>query len=375
MRVGVLTAEEFDGFGYVARKTAELLRLRGHEVFLIDTFQVGKRETSLQGVPLYFILRKKPKLGLLEELIITRNFINKNRLDSIISISAWIGKWSYYFKQVSPKLKSLIWFQDVRTDDDWRKIFTIPFYWLESGRKDFSSLILHERYNRFLRKKGIHKADGLITQAELICDKVKKLYDIESVKIVSNPVPIPEQNQIKKGRDPSVVFLGRLDVVKRPWLFGEIAKCFPNIRFLVLGTSQFPETTNGLINQYRSLKNLTFLGYVDGKKKAEILSRAWILVNTSVYESLPVSFLEALAYKMAILSCQNPDNLASNYGVYTGEILGNGMSGIPRFVKGLKYLLSNDEWARKGEMGYMFVKSFAEEGKIAEELEKILISL
>jgi hypothetical protein len=53
-----------------------------------------------------------------------------------------------------------------------------------------------------------------------------------------------------------------------------------------------------------------------------------------------VSFLEACAYKCAILSCNNPDEFAENFGHYVRK---------DDFTTGLKTLLENDAWKQKGE--------------------------
>ena len=384
MKVGILTEEEFafgvyGGFGYVARKTANLLRDLGHDVCIIDVSSRYEQTPTLleERIPVYFLVNKRIRLGPLDELNLVKNFLKRIQLDAIISISLYAcGRWAYYFKRASRKTRSFIWFQDERTDDDWRKIFGNSLFWLDSRNRYLSFFLLHERYRRFLRKKGIETADGLITQAQLMNYKIEQMYKTrKNIELVPNPIPIPSEKSIKKTEKPTVIFLGRLDPIKRPWLFAEIAKNFPDIEFLILGESHFSGFMNSIMKKYKKIKNLKFLGLTVGDRKKDILSRAWVLINTSLYESLPVSFLEALSYKMSILSCQNPDNITSNYGFYTGEILGDGYNEIPKFINGLQYLLSNNRWLAKGEKGYDFVKNFADERIIAKKLDQIICAL
>ena len=384
MKVAILTGEEFafgiyGGFGYVARKTANLLKDLGHDVCIIDVSSRYEQTSTLleEGIPVYFLVNRTIHLGPRDELSLVKNFLKKIQLDVIISISLYTcGRWAYYFKKVSRKTKSLIWFQDVRTNDDWRKIFGNSLFWLDSRNKYLSFFLLHERYRRFLRQKGIDTADGLITQAQLMRYKITQLYKIrKNIELVPNPIPIPSEKNIKKTKKPTVIFLGRLDPIKRPWLFAEIATKLPDIDFLILGDSHFSGIMASMMEKYRKIKNLQFLGLTIGEKKKNILSSAWVLINTSLYESLPVSFLEALSYKISILSCHNPDNITSNFGFYTEEILGDGYNGIPKFINGLHYLLSNNRWISKGEEGYDFVKNFADERKIAKKLDQIISAL
>ena len=377
VKIGILTIEEFafrlyGGFGFVARKTASLLRHLGYDVSIIDCGSQHKGNLEfLDGIPVHFLLNRTVRLGPIEESLIAKAFLKKTSFDIVIAIcvSSNCGKWVYYFKRASPEVKSLIWFQDVRTVDDWKKILRIPLPGCGPGSPFFFQ---HERYSNFIRMMAIRKADGLITQAQLINPKIKKLYKTENVSLVSNPIPIPEEKDIRKQDEPLVVFLGRIDPIKRPWIYARIAMNLPDIQFLVLGTTHFPAIMDQVMEKYKKIENLKFLGLTVGKQKEEILSRAWVLVNTSIYESLPVSFLEALSYKMAILSCQNPDSITSRYGFYTGEPFGFGFHETQRFVSGLQYLLSSARWMEKGEKGYEFVKDFADERKIAGKLDKIL---
>jgi glycosyltransferase involved in cell wall biosynthesis len=94
---------------------------------------------------------------------------------------------------------------------------------------------------------------------------------------------------------------------------------------------------------HKHLPNLDFAGFLDqfsNTQLTELLSRSWILVNTSVREGLPTSFVEAAAHGCAILSEIDPDGFASQFGfhVKAGD-----------YATGLKYLLANNNWASKGQ--------------------------
>jgi glycosyltransferase involved in cell wall biosynthesis len=142
---------------------------------------------------------------------------------------------------------------------------------------------------------------------------------------------------------PTVCLLGRLDPIKRPWIFFELAKKFKNVDFLVCGRSSYPKVMNPIIEQYQSVENLKFLGLVEGENKADILSKSWVIVNTSIHEGLPCSFEESFAYGTPIISSVNPDDLVSKFGFYTGENVGYGTDEptMKRFQEGLDKLLSD----------------------------------
>lgn len=63
------------------------------------------------------------------------------------------------------------------------------------------------------------------------------------------------------------------------------------------------------------------MGHVDGEEKKKYLMESKILVNTSIHEAIPISFLEALSYGTLIVSNRNPENLASQFGNWVGDVL------------------------------------------------------
>ena len=75
---------------------------------------------------------------------------------------------------------------------------------------------------------------------------------------------------------------------------------------------------------------------------------------------MPVSFLEACAHQCAILSHENPDNFAKNFGYHAKK--GN----LQDFVNGLKWLLENDRWRELGIKGYEYVKRVHEFNKVID---------
>ena len=97
------------------------------------------------------------------------------------------------------------------------------------------------------------------------------------------------------------------------------------------------------------------------------------MINTSIHEALPVSFLEALQYQLQIISCQNPEGLVSKFGFYTGRFDKDGRDSISKFTEGLETLL-NDELLRirLGEEGRVWVESHHTNLNFISIFDKIL---
>jgi glycosyltransferase involved in cell wall biosynthesis len=174
------------------------------------------------------------------------------------------------------------------------------------------------------------------------------------VTMLPNIIDI-EPGEVIKSAKPTVIFLARLDPYKRPWLFAELARYFPEVEFIFLGQAHF--RGEGAWEPKALPDNVKVLGHVDGDKKVGILSAAWVLVNTSIHEGLAVSFLEALRCETPLLSCVDPQNVVSRFGIYVGRCDGSGMEAIPKFVEGLTRLLENGELRlRLGKEGAAWVR-------------------
>lgn len=380
MKVIILTIEEFafnkyGGFGFVAQKVTQLLKQNGYLVTIVDTLiSPNKRDLRFEkdGISIHF-LRKKP--GVFEKLFSVVRLailLKKIKPQILLCVSEQVMEYCYFAKRTWPKMKIILWFQDLRQDKHWKEIFQMQEEKKAMTGGDEKAFWRKLRVKRFLRKISIKSIDEFISQANFLKKRAREIYKIpeSSIKTIANPIEVPPENEIKKSKSPLILFLARLDPIKRPVIFFELAKKFPQLSFVVLGKTHFPEIMNPIIERYKTLPNLYFLGFDEGQKKREVLSKAWILVNTSIYESLPVSFLEALANKMAILSCHNPDNIAERFGCFIEDIEEKNNIGkiVSKFAEGLEYLLKENKWQVFGEKGYRFVKSFASQEKVLNDL-------
>jgi glycosyltransferase involved in cell wall biosynthesis len=132
----------------------------------------------------------------------------------------------------------------------------------------------------------------------------------------------------------------------------ELARLAPDVDFYVLGKSHFPKRNEYYNSKYGNGKvsNVFLLGHQEGNIKDEILSKSWMLLNTSFYECLPVSFLEAMAHGCALLSTRNPDSYTEKFGYYDPSATAHGL------LNGLQSLIKDDSWKSKGKLAYDFVK-------------------
>ncbi len=304
--------------------------------------------------------------------------IKNEKVDVLLSIEFYQTYLYSYFSK--PKTPLIIWLQDPRTIEDWREIKTSEYVYQKEVGNVFPETLDKQlkEYYKILKLQSLifNRKILFVTQARCLVQKgIEKCGDetISDVAFLPNPIEIPrEHSTLIKRAKPTILFLGRLDPIKRPWIFFEIAKKMPDYDFWVAGKSHDYEYMRDRIDPYIDFDNLKFLGLVQGPKKEEILSKSWILVNTSIHEALPVSFLEALAYEIPIVSCQDPDDIASRFGIYIGKVLGDGYEAIELYIKAIRRLVEDDQLRYSlGNQGREYVMKYHS----FENFEKILIQL
>ncbi len=233
--------------------------------------------------------------------------------------------------------------QNPKTWDDWEQVN--KFYPLRRR-------LFNELFSRRLRK-AVGEMDEVYCQANYIRPKVKELYGLVSeLGFLPNPVDVPESPP-RKADGPTVCFLGRFDGEKRPELFLELATRFPDVEFIAVGAAHDRRRDLNLREKYGDTPNLMMPGFLDGDEKFAVLGSAWILVNTSVSECLPVSFLEAAAHGCAILSFHDPDGFSSGFGFHASE-------------GGLGWLLEEERGMELGERGRSYVSEVHRREKVID---------
>lgn len=219
-----------------------------------------------------------------------------------------------------------------------------------------------------------------ISQAVCLNEKALdnyRLYNDTKIDFVPNPVefyPLNEdEDAFFKKKENLVVFLGRLDEVKRVWLFCETAKACPEYQFYVVGKTMRTPSQRVLEKYRQGIQNLHFVGHLEGEAKNDILKRAKILINTSIHEALPVSFLEALSFGCLLVSNQNPDELTEKFGVWVGKVSGDGFESVQRFVAAVRTLLADEEnFVRMAKEAMRYVRATHAPENVFPHIEDII---
>jgi glycosyltransferase involved in cell wall biosynthesis len=326
------------GFGAATRMIGGELAKRGVDVSAV--VPAGKRQRRLEELD-GIAVHSFP----LTRYLSTRDIYRRIKADIYHSEEpSWGTKIAL---EAVPDSKHVATSQNPKTREDWRVVER--YYPLR--RRLYNSLIC----------PGVNgcvkRLDSVYCQAKYIIPKTKALYNLdEDPFFLPNPVRVPKR-ATTKAKSPTVFFLGRFDEEKRPEIFFELAKEFPKVRFVAAGKAHSKSRDEALVTKYYSVRNLEFPGFIEGIEKEALLSSSWVLVNTSVSECLPVSFLEAGAHGCAILSPHDPDGFASGFGYHVKR---------NDYASGLRWLLEGN-WKELGEKGRRYVSSVHEVGNVIDQ--------
>jgi glycosyltransferase involved in cell wall biosynthesis len=341
------------GFGYVTKTLSEELAHRGFDVYVVTPRRNGQAPVeTVNGVK---VLSYKPSTGLpwpAGTLASRRGYIDLVReIDADIYHSQAVSLNTYVAQKATPDKRHLVTFQDPYDEREWARIAEVePRY---RGPRHRARV----RLEKHVLSSACRRADALYTQARFLAEKARAYYGFEETpRLLPNPVPIPE-NPGRKSPRPTVCFLARWDPQKRVELFLKLAPEHPEVQFIAMGHSHDDAKDMELRERYGGAPNLQLTGFVSEMEKSRILGTSWALVNTSIREALPVSFLEALAHGTPIISGENPDGLTSDYG-YVAE--------DGDYSAALNRLLTDDERQDKGRRGRRHVMEAHEAGKVVD---------
>lgn len=325
----------FGGYGFLSRNyIAKYIPSKDIQMDVLLGFSSKLEKNQVDDVFVYRLPENKRK---------ARSWLKRQDYDVFLSVE--LTSDSYRILALNRERAPLIlWVQDPRPWYEWReintvKLFTETCYW---------DTPVYEYVNYMNWKRKV----WYITQGMFLKEKARDLYRLNNdvdMKYLPNPIEIDDEFDVKHYKKKNnIVFLGRLESVKRGWLFCEIARCLPEYNFYVIGKFTREVAKNKRIfDKYLDVPNLHFVGHLEGKEKEQYLKDAKILVNTSIHEALPISFLEALSYGTLLVSNRNPEELTSKFGVYVGEVLGDGFDKVGLYVDAIKQIINDDDKRKK----------------------------
>ncbi|MDR0535285.1 MAG: glycosyltransferase [Puniceicoccales bacterium] len=331
----------FGGYGFLARRYVakhipcddieiEVLLRRGKGYFL------GKSHL-VDGVKVSRLPRNS---------ILGRLWLKKRNYDLFLSIE--LTRQSAKIMRIAgEKTKLMLWIQDPRPKKKWdeeiatMKIINDPCFY------DRNAVEMVGRLEAEKRLLWLTQDPSLVPLATELYERPRMI----EAALLPNPVEMDFSfDAAGAEKENRVIFLGRLEAQKRCWLFCEVARRMPRLEFFVIGQFfRWIEENKKTLKPYMENPppNLHFVGHLDAGKKIEMLKTSKILLNTSIWEGIPISWLEALSYGTLLVSNLDNGGLVSRFGIHTGENLGDGFDGIPAYVAAIEKLLSDEPGRRR----------------------------
>lgn len=344
LKVGLLIDEffggagtAFGGYGFLARKY--ICRYIPDDDIRIDVL-LGKNKKSWfhaqhfheDDVDLY----RLPKLGFM-----ARRWLKRQNYDVYLSIELVNDFVLLHEPDKSKKL--VLWIQDPRPQSVWQNI-------IGSMQSIKDPCFFRAQTYQTAHRWALDGRVNFVTQGNCLIPPAMELYNLPistPVKYLPNPIDIDFDFKFDiRKKKKQIIFLGRLEAQKRAWLYCEIAKRLPQYEFYVLGGFfRFADDNKRMLAPYMdgSIKNLHFVGHVDGAEKQKFLEESRLMVNTAVWEGIPISWLEALFYGTLVVSAVEREKLSVKFGACVGDILGDGFDEVDKFLPAITELMENDE--------------------------------
>jgi glycosyltransferase involved in cell wall biosynthesis len=151
--------------------------------------------------------------------------------------------------------------------------------------------------DRTLYRWGLANVDDVVAQTPAQCDLLRSNFGRPSTIIRS----CYASRDANADRDGVVLWVSNLLPVKRAELFVEVAKRLPQFRFRLVGGGS-DEAFEALRRQAADAPNLEFTGFVPFADVERHFDGAAVLVNTSLHEGFPNTFLQAWARGVPTIS-------------------------------------------------------------------------
>jgi len=323
------------GYGFATRSIGRALVRHGHQVFAVIPQPRGRTETALERDGIQIRSHPRRDLAMAQDLF--------RACDADVYHSQEPSLSTHLAMRAVPDRSHITTSRDPRDLSDW----LIELRYPTSTRLKLSLAFTY--YENPLTHQAVRNSDAVYVPATCLTEKVRRKYRLaETPGFLPTSIHVPDR--VEKAARPTVCYVGRLDRRKRPELFLDLAREFPNVDFLVAGSGQDAAFESGLRSRYGDLGNVQFLGFVDqfeDGRLSELFGRAWVMVNTAAREGLPETFVEAAAHRCAIVSALDPDGFASGFGTVArgGD-----------FAGALASLLEGDRWRERGEHGFEYVR-------------------
>lgn len=262
------------------------------------------KNVKLKGLS-WFLTRKKI------ERIIDELFLNK-QID-LVEAADWTGITSFIKPEKCPIVIRLH-----GSDTYFCHLDNRPVKWI----------------NKFHEKRALQNADRLLSVSQFTAHKTNVIFGLnKKFTIIPNPIDtnLFQTNNKNPQKEKTILYFGSLirkkGLLELPLIFNKVIENSPNTKLILVG-KDVPDIISGNSSTWQMMQelfsekakiNVDYLGSVPYSEIKIKIEEATVCVFPSFAEALPVSWLEAMAMKKAIV--------ASDIG-WANEMIIDGESGF-----------------------------------------------
>jgi glycosyltransferase involved in cell wall biosynthesis len=233
-------------------------------------------------------------------------------------------------------------------------------------------LNVNSQLDRLEIKYGIMMADLVILQNERQKALLRKNYKKSGPVLynIYNTAPGRVRRVIEARTIKKILWVGRLSYEKRPELCLELAGLLPEYEIIMVGARTHKRAfCREITDRASAVPNLTYMGHLPLKEVESLFSSVGCLINTSLHEGFPNTFLQAWSRGIPVFSFVDPDNLIASHG------LGESVTSVVEMAEKIKkYLEDPDDYARRSDrIQACFSRNFLASSRI-REIEHVFLS-
>ena len=188
--------------------------------------------------------------------------------------------------------------------------------------------------DRLLFRWGVRNATRLIVQSRRQQEDCRRVFglDADCVQSVYAHQGLP-------GRLAGpILWVGTVKGLKRPEIFVDLARRFPQYRFRMIGGGE-ATVLQSVVDRAKGLSNLDIVGFVPYTQIEAQFDGAALIVNTSIAEGFPNTFLQAWSRGIPSLSIFDPGKLAD------GRQIAPQVRSIDDLFDWLPRMMQPEQWA------------------------------
>lgn len=234
---------------------------------------------------------------------------------------------------------------------------------------DKSKVRLKHKRDRVLYFWGLKRCDLIISQnqkqkEQLLMDFGRKSYVIHNGFKRSNHAFAPGE---------TILWVANFRRPKRPGMVLELARRLPGQKFVMIGGSAGSDSAEQnlyfeVLEKSRAINNLELKGFQEIDEVKRYLLNCKMLINTSLHEGFPNTFLQAWSQGVPVLSFCDPDDLIKT------KRLGLVATTLDDMAKKIKLICDGDIYTSPEYIKTFFEKNLSIE-KVSSEYIKIFEEL